>query len=182
MFQIHKERNNIYWLSFLIPQPSIVQSIAKVIKGSMIYDDYTVIRFKAQNVERYDRKKLDYKESLRFIWSIATQIKYLILERHECFFTFNPQNLLKIDGPFVYIDDVMEIDETDNMTITSFIKKDDEFISPELREIVKFPYCTHYKTIYYSFGKLLQFVSNHQFDDIECFNTDIIKRSIQFTG
>ena len=52
MFQVKEERNNICRLEFLISQPALIHSLAKVIKGAMIYDNDRIIRFKAARIER----------------------------------------------------------------------------------------------------------------------------------
>ena len=181
MFQIVKEeRNNICRLEFLIPQPALIHSLAKVIKGAMIYDDDRIIRFKAVSIERLGIKRLSYDETLQFIWCIATQLKFLILERRSCFYTFRIQHIWRIDGNFVYIDDLMEVDDADNMEVTHFINKSDLFISPELRSSERVPCYVHYKTIYYSFGKLLQTIGDSSLDVTDCLLEDAEKRAIRF--
>jgi hypothetical protein len=181
MFQIVKEeRNNICRLEFLIPQPALIHSLAKVIKGAMIYDDDRIIRFKSCSIERLGIKRLSYEESLRFVWCIATQLKYLILEKRACFYTFRLEHIWRIDGNFVYIDDLMEIDDADNMEVTHFINKADLFISPELRSSERVPVCVHYKTIYYSFGLLLQTISDFPLDVADCLLEEAEKRAIRF--
>jgi hypothetical protein len=183
MFQIVKEeRNNINRLEFLIPQPLLIHSLAKIIKGAMIYDDDRIVRFKAACIERLGEKKLSYEESLQFVWCIATQLKWLILEKRCCFYTFRLENIWRMDDTFVYIDDLMDIDEMDNIQITRFINKDDVFLSPELRAVDRIPVDVHYKTIYYSFGKLLQTISMSEFDDIvlKCTCLEPKERSIRF--
>lgn len=181
MFQIIKEeRNNICRLEFLIPQPALIHSLAKVIKGAMIYDDDRIIRFKSCSIERFGEKKLTYEESLQFIWCIATQLKFLILEKRSCFYTFRLEYIWRIDGNFVYIDDLMEVDDADNIEVTHFPNKDDLFISPELRGSERFPFRVHYKTIYYSFGKLLQTIGDYPLDVTDCLLEDAEKRAIRF--
>jgi hypothetical protein len=180
MFCIKKERNNICRLEFLISQPFLIHSLAKIIKGSMIYDDDRIIRFKVGRIESLGEKKLSYEESLQFIWCIATQLKYLILDKRSCFYTFRLENIWRIDDKFVYIDDLMEMDEVDNIVITHFINKADPFLSPELIVAERIPFSVHYKTIYYSFGKLLQTISDSLLDVTDCLLDEPEKRTIRF--
>lgn len=177
MFGIQKEVHNICRMEFLIPQPALIRSLAKIIQGAMIYDD--IIRFKAARIERFSGKLTSYEESLRFIWCIATQLKYLILETQSGFYTFRLENIWRIDDKFVYIDDLMEIDDSDNIVITHFINQRDLLLSPELRDAAA-PVSVHYKTIYYSFGKLLQTISDYPLDISDCILKEPEKRAIRF--
>ena len=210
MFRIQTEENHICRLEFLIPQPALIHSLAKILRGAMIYDDDRIIRFKAARIERYSGKLTSYEESLRFIWCIATQIKCLITEHRHCFYTFVPSNLWRIDDTFVYINDVMEMDDQGNIQITHFIpflfenahseafssaksncsmrienvqkciNTHNMFLSPELMEMDKVPFYIHYKTIYYSFGKLLQTISDYPLDISDCILEEPEKRAIRF--
>jgi hypothetical protein len=180
MFIIEKERNNICRLEFLIPQSALIHSLGKIIKGSMIYEDDRIIRFKCSSIERHGDTKLSYEESLQFIWCIATQLKYLILERRSCFYTFRRENIWRMDNKFVYIDDLMEVDDMDNICITHFLNKSDLFLSPELKLVDRIPFGVHYKTIFYSLGKLLQTISDYPLDVTECLLEEPEKRGIRF--
>jgi len=180
MFRVIKERNGICRLEFLISQPALIRSLAKILTGAMIYDYDRIIRFKSASIERHGMKHLTYEETLQFIWCIATQLKYLILEGRECFYTFRLENIWRIDDKFVYIDDLMEMDDADNIVITHFINKADDFLSPELMAMERIPFGVHYKTIYYSFGKLLQTIGDSSLDIGDCLLEDAEKRAIRF--
>lgn len=180
MIQVVKERNNIIRLEFLIPQPALIHSLAKIIKGVMLYDDDRIIRFKCSHIERLGAKRLTYEESLQFMWCIATQLKHLILEQRSCFYTLRLENIWRIDDKFVYMDDLMEIDDNDNICITHFLDKDELFLSPELRLADRPPFGAHYKTIYYSFGKLLQTICDSPLYVSECLLEEPEMRAIRF--
>jgi hypothetical protein len=180
MFQVFTERNNIRQLEFLIPQPALIRSLAKIIKGSMIYDDDRIIRFKCSSIQTLGEIKLTYEESLLFIWCIAIQLKFLISEKKQSFYTFRMENIWRIDDKFVYIDDLMEIDDSDNIQITHLINKEDVFLSPELKAADRVPIYVHYKTIYYSFGMLLQTISDFPLNVGECLLDEPAKRVIRF--
>ena len=180
MFQIIQERNNIHRLEFLIHQTALVRSLAKIIHGAMVYDDDRIIRFNAGSIRTLGENMLTYEESLQFVWCIATQIKHMITFHRSCFYTFRLENIWRIGDKFVYIDDVMEIDDADNIVITHFINKDDPLLSPELRLMERVPFRVHYKTIYYSFGKLLQTISDFPLDVTSCLSEDPEKRIIAF--
>ncbi len=74
----------------------------------------------------------------------------------------------------------MDIDDDDNIQITDFINKNDVFLSPELKAANRIPFGAHYKTIYYSFGKLLLAISSYPFDISDCLSEEPVKRAIRF--
>jgi hypothetical protein len=180
MFILQTERNNICRLEFLIPQSALIRSLAKIMKGAMIYDDERIIRFKCSCIRRLGEKRLTYNESLLFIWCIATQLKFLISEKNQSFYTFRMENIWRMDDKFVYIDDLMDVDDSGIICITHLINKEDVFLSPELKLADRVPFGVHYKTIYYSFGKLLQTVGDSSLDVKECLLEDSEKRAIRF--
>ena len=74
----------------------------------------------------------------------------------------------------------MEVDDADNMEVTHFPNRDDVFLSPEMRLMERVPFGVHYKTIYYSFGRLLQTFGDSSLDVTECLLEDAEKRAIRF--
>ena len=150
---------------------SLFNSIIKtnIIKGSTITEDYKSITFQALSVKTLPQyllylkntqsnNTLDTPKSLKMIYYLSTQLKYLINNENKCFYRYNPDNILVIDeSKFVYlsIEDLLKIEpETENIEINTVISFD-WFVSPEILKITSIPETVHYKTIYYSLGALI---------------------------
>ena len=150
---------------------SLLNSIIKtnIIKGSTVTEDYKSITFQALSVKTLPQyllylkntqsnNTLDTPKTLKMIYYLSTQLKYLINNENKCFYRYNPDNILVIDeSKFVYlsIEDLLKIEpETENIEINTVISFD-WFVSPEILKITSIPETVHYKTIYYSLGALI---------------------------
>ena len=150
---------------------SLLNSITKtnIIKGSTITDDYKSITFQALSVKTLpqylsylkntqNNNTLDIKNSLKMIFYLSNQLKYLINNEEKCFYRYNPNKLLIIDETkFMYLsnEDLLKIEpETKNIEINTVISLD-WFVSPEILKITSIPERVNYKTIYYSLGALI---------------------------
>ena len=150
---------------------SLINSITKtnIIKGSTITDDYKSITFQALSVKTLpqylsylkntqNNNTLDIKNSLKMIFYLSNQLKYLINNEKKCFYRYNPNKILIIDETkFMYLsnEDLLKIEpETENIEINTVISLD-WFVSPEILKITSIPERVHYKTIYYSLGALI---------------------------
>jgi len=150
---------------------SLINSITKtnIIKGSTITYDYKSITFQALSVKTLpqylsylkntqNNNTLDIKNSLKMIFYLSNQLKYLINNEKKCFYRYNPNKILIIDETkFMYLsnEDLLKIEpETKNIEINTVISLD-WFVSPEILKITSIPERVHYKTIYYSLGALI---------------------------
>ena len=150
---------------------SLLNSIIKtnIINGTTITEDYKSITFQALSVKTLPQyllylkntqgnNTLDTPKTLKMIYYLSTQLKYLINNENKCFYRYNPDNILVIDeSKFVYlsIEDLLKVEpETENIEINTVISFD-WFISPEILKITSIPETFHYKTIYYSLGALI---------------------------
>ena len=150
---------------------SLLNSIIKtnIINGTTITEDYKSITFQALSVKTLPQyllylkntqgnNTLDTPKTLKMIYYLSTQLKYLINNENKCFYRYNPDNILVIDeSKFVYlsIEDLLKVEpETENIEINTVISFD-WFISPEILKITSIPETVHYKTIYYSLGALI---------------------------
>ena len=150
---------------------SLLNSIIKtnIINGTTITEDYKSITFQALSVKTLPQyllylkntqsnNTLDTPKTLKMIYYLSTQLKYLINNENKCFYRYNPDNILVIDeSKFVYlsIEDLLKIEpETENIEINTVISFD-WFVSPEILKITSIPETVHYKTIYYSLGALI---------------------------
>jgi len=150
---------------------SLLNSITKtnIIKGSTITDDYKSITFQALSVKTLpqylsylkntqNNNTFDIKNSLKMIFYLSNQLKYLINNEEKCFYRYNPNKILIIDETkFMYLsnEDLLKIEpETKNIEINTVISLD-WFVSPEILKITSIPERVHYKTIYYSLGALI---------------------------
>ena len=150
---------------------SLLNSIikTKIINGTTMTEDYKSITFQALSVKTLPQyllylkntqgnNTLDTSKTLKMIYYLSTQLKYLINNENKCFYRYNPDNILVIDeSKFVYlsIEDLLKIEpETENIEINTIISFD-WFVSPEILKITSIPERVHYKTIYYSLGALI---------------------------
>lgn len=158
---IHNVENNIFNIETYRPNPILLLSLKKMIRGATCSDDYTLIRFKTYSVEML-REKMSEKPKIQMVANmlstLAEQLKYLITEYSYTFLGYNTENIIVIDGNkflFIDIDLMSEIDDQKNITIFYPFKKIDFFVSPELKKVSKLPCTIHYKTTYFSLGCLL---------------------------
>jgi hypothetical protein len=173
-FEIHKEGPTKYKLVFSEYSEALIKSIVhtRLIPDISVYSDYRTITFSATSVQTYtefkDRhlfdlngvKQLNYEQTMHLVSSLATQLKYLIDEHSSCFYLFDTDSLIVIDGnKFVYVSN----DHTANFTpdgntmllMQPFTRtRTKTFVSPELTRIICIPSKVDYRTAYYSLGAL----------------------------
>ena len=159
----------------------MIRYLSSLIKGSTINDDYHSIQFKAKHVS-FLSGTLDYQQTLKLVWCLSRQIRRHITETKTCFFTLNPANIIEINDIYVYIDDLLDIDKQDSIEITRPYLRNSEIVSPEVESSSTFPYSVHYKTIYYSLGKLVRIVSRDFDADLlaQSLHIDPLQRKILF--
>ena len=171
-FEIHKEGPTKYKLVFSEYSEALIKSIVhgRQIPDISVYNDYRTITFSATSVQTYtefrdqqllDRnglKQLNYDQTMGLVSSLATQLKYLIEAQNSCFYLFDTDNLIVIDGnKFVYMsnDHLCNLmpDGTTMLLMQPFNRKEN-FVSPELRRICCIPAKVDYRSAYYSLGAL----------------------------
>jgi len=172
-FEIYKEGSTKYKFVFFNYSEALIKSIVhtRVIPDISVYNDYHTITFSATSVQTYtefrdmhlfDRNgvtQLNYDETMQVVSSLATQLKYLIDEQSSCFYLFDTDNLIVIDGnKFLYMSNDHMANVTPDgkvMLIQPFGKKIPKtFVSPELTRVVCIPSKVDYRTAYYSLGAL----------------------------
>jgi hypothetical protein len=161
----HDDTTNIFKIELKKPNPVLLLSLTKFIKGSTCSDDYLLLTFKAYSVEMLPSyKEKSEKSSIctaaNVLTTLTSQLKYLFDEYIVTFLGFNPENIMVInDHTFLSLDiELMtEIDENNITFFTPFTSRD-FFFSPELKRATKLPCIVHYKTAYFSLGCLLLYV------------------------
>jgi hypothetical protein len=212
--QIKKERNqsSLYKIEFNRPNPLFINSLikTKLILGTTVSDDYKLLRFKANTVTRLKKEtKLSISQAANLLQNLVVQLAYLNLN-NLTIIGYHPENIIQINGAqFIYLYDtqmVKEIDENDEIQITSPFSETDFFLSPELENIINIPSNVHYKTAYFSLALLIvnlltnsnnnesinqenpiQLLDNHPIKNTKlywllsrCLNKDPLKRCLLF--
>ncbi len=155
------KNKTIFTIEFLTYNKSILKSIQNQLIGSTISNNYKSITFNALNVKTYNEYKnennINYNIILQMIFSLSKQLDYLINNESKIFLIYNSKNIIVVDDKFIYLSNNHLIDLNENKTIhiKSPFCKEEEFISPELKNITYIPYIINYKTIYYSLGCLV---------------------------
>jgi hypothetical protein len=163
-FKIISCKNQLFNIQFLYPNPILINSLIKtrLIPGGTSTDDYTMLTFKAYSVMMFKEANIKGIYSVaNMANTLAIQLKYLIETYSHTFLGYNTENLIVIDeNKFVFLDSdlLIEINETNNIMITSPFNKKDFFIYPELENIKEFPVNIHYKSSYFSYGFLLLYM------------------------
>lgn len=183
-YTIYREGPTKYKIVFSGCSESLIKSIvySRQIPDISVYNDYRTITFSATSVQTYTEfrdgllfesngvRRLSYETTLGLIMSLASQLKYLIEKQSSCFYLFNTDNLIVIDGTkFVYISNEhlgkLMPDDKMILLIQPFSKQE-TFISPELERITSIPAKVDYRTSYYSLGALaLNCLSDETFDN-----------------
>lgn len=171
-FEIHKEGPTKYKLVFSEYSEALIKSIVhgRQIPDISVYNDYRTITFSATSVQTYTEfrdqhlfdlngvKQLNYEQTMGLVSSLATQLKYLIEAQNSCFYLFDTDNLIVIDGnKFVYMsNDHMANFTPDGKSILLMqpFNRKETFVSPELTRIICIPSKVDYRTAYYSLGAL----------------------------
>jgi hypothetical protein len=158
--------NNIFRIELTRPNPVLLYSLTKFVKGSTYSDDYLLFTFKAYSVQMFTSYKENYKGKLRIpmvanmVDTLAGQLQELY-KYYVTFLGFNAENIIVInDHIFLCLDIglMREVDEQNNVTIFTPFTSSEFFFSPELKIATKLPLTIHYKTSYFSLGCLLLYV------------------------
>ena len=169
-FIISKEGATKYKIAFSEYSEALIKSIvhSQQIDDITVFKDYRAISFSAITVQTYTEfrdgllyemngvKRLSYNAAMRLISSLASQLKYLIDVQKSCFYLYNTDNLIVIDGcKFVYMSNEhmgkLMPDGKSVLIIQPFSVKHD-FVSPEMTRIICIPAKLDYRTAYYSLG------------------------------
>lgn len=188
-FTIHREGPTKYKIVFSSYSEPLIKSIvqSKQIDDLSVYKDYRTIEFTATSVQTYTEfmegmlyemngvKRLSYDATLRLISSLATQLKYLIEKQSSCFYLYNTDNLIVVDGnKFVYMSNqhlCSFMPDSKTMLIIQPFSCRTNFVSPELRRIICIPAKVDYRSIYYSLGAL----ALHCLSDNDCLSDNFDK-------
>jgi hypothetical protein len=151
-----------------------------ILLGSSISDNYDSLSFKASSIKTYPEYMLYLRETngstnipyimaVRMAYFLAKQTDYLIKKEDKSFCQFNLQNIIVIDeSKFAYLGYEHLFDLDDEYLVISrpfTIKNIDfniDFISSEYANIREIPYNIHFKTIFYSLGRLLLYALSNE--------------------
>jgi hypothetical protein len=163
--KITKNEKNIFRIELKTPNPALLLSLTKCIKGSTCSDDYLLLTFKAFSVKMLSNyKKNSEKTSICMAANMVSTLVKQIQELYKysaTFLGFNTENIMVInDCIFLCLDiELMrEIDEQNNVTIFTPFTSGDFFFSPEIKTATLLPLIVHYKTAYFSLGCLLLYI------------------------
>jgi hypothetical protein len=156
----NSEKKDIFKIELAYPNPVLLLSLRKFIKGSTCSDDYLLFTFKAYSVEMFTsyKKKIGIHNVTNMVATLGGQVNLMIGDYSVTFLGFNTENIIVVDDcKFLCLDvELMrEIDEQNNVTIFTPFSSGDFFFSPEIKCATKLPLVLHYKTSYFSFGCLL---------------------------
>jgi hypothetical protein len=113
--------------------------------------------------------QLPYNVLFKIIYSLSTQIHYLLENESKCFYKLDISNIFVInDNKFIYLsyDDLKDVKEK-NIYIYTPIIKTSGFLSPELKNVTSIPIIVNYKTIFYSLGLFILNSINNETISIE---------------
>ena len=164
--KIIKSVNNIFRIELKNPNPVLLLSLTKFIKGSTCSDDYLLMTFKAFSVQMFTSyKEKSGKTSIytaaNMVSTLGGQLNHLVGEYYMTFIGFNAENIIVINEDIFLSLDIelmREIDEQNNITIFTPFTSSDFFFSPELKMASRLPLIVHYKTAYFSLACLLLYV------------------------
>jgi len=154
------ENKNLFRIELAYPNPVLLLSLRKFVKGSTCSDDYLLMTFKAHSVQMFTnyKKKFGIHNATNMVATLGGQLKLMSCEYSVTFIGLNSENIMVIDDcNFLCLDiELMrEIDEQNNVTIFTPFNSSDFFFSPEIKCATKLPLVLHYKTAYFSLGCLL---------------------------
>jgi hypothetical protein len=163
--KIIKNTNNIFRIELKDPNPVLLISLTKFVKGSTCSDDYLLFTFKAYSVEMLTHCKNNLKKSsIKMVANMAHTLGGQIQEMFKysaSFVGFNTENIIVINEDIflcLNVELMREIDEQNNITIFTPFSSSDFFFSPEIKCATKLPLILHYKTAYFSLACLLLYV------------------------
>ena len=154
MFKIQFTYSNIQLINSLVR--------TKIINGATITDDYKSILFKSFSLKSFqqfkkERIQIGFSDALNMVYSLSSQLNYLINAQQYTFLGYNPDYLFVINNTkFIYLDseNLKEINNN-KILISSPFYTNDFFVSPELLKIKTIPSYVHFKTSYFSLAFLV---------------------------
>jgi hypothetical protein len=176
-YQIIKEQNK-YSILLENSNEALIKSITKtkIILGSTITNNYTVISFNANNIqtlkEYYKLGKVTYNIFMRLIYYLSVQLKYLIETCNKAFIGYSPEHIIVINNErFIYL----HVNQLHNihhecLDITYPFSPGEFYMSPEHLSIKEIPANIHYKACYYSLACLIIHGYSNQPYDIKDIN------------
>jgi len=171
-FQSYKNNNNILKIiiqtlfdsNIIQPHTSIItddyQTLILKAQTFTNFDDFLMKQYETYTPKQFENKK--YEIAIQIINDLMKQLISLFHYKYT-FYAFSLENIFVIDNEhFIYLntDHLLPFDLNKNITtITLKIPfqrdKPGLFLSPEIQQIDKLPFCISYKTIYYSLGCLI---------------------------
>lgn len=185
-FSIFRDTNYSTLFQIKIPSRNLATPLfhslmrTNIILGASISDNYDLLSFKASSIKTYHEymlylretngsTKIPYIMAIRMVYFLAKQVDYLIKKEDKSFCEFNLQNIIVIDeSKFVYLggEHLFDLDEEYLVISRPFtirnIGFDIDFVSSEYANIREIPYNIHFKTIFYSLGRLLLYVLSNE--------------------
>jgi len=129
------------------------------------FDDFK----KKYYIQNNSSNQLPYNVLLKIIYSLSTQIHYLLKNESKCFYKLDISNIFVInENKFIYLsyEDLKDVKEN-NIHIYTPIIKTSGFLSPELKNVTSIPIIVNYKTIFYSLGLFILNSINNETISIE---------------
>jgi len=169
-----KNKNTMFTIDSKKDKPlSLFRSIvnSKIVNSSnILYDECKniLLKMKASSIQTFDQfkekqkkktgsNKLSDKLLLNIIFSLTTQIFYLLNKESKCFYKLDISNVLVIDDcKFIYLsnDHLKDVKEN-KIHIYNPISKNTGYLSPELKNATSIPILVNFKSLFYSLGLLI---------------------------
>jgi len=146
-----------------------------VLKASSFesFEDFKKKYYTHNNVNNVNNvnnsNSLPYNIVLNILYSLSTQIHYLLKNESKCFYKLDVSNIFVInDNKFIYLsyDDLKNVKNKEIHIYTPIIKTSG-FLSPELKNATSIPIIVNYKTIFYSLGLFILHSINNEIISIE---------------
>jgi len=160
-YKVFTNYKTFYKIIFQKNSQVLINSFNKF-NGFTVTTDFKTISFHASNVVSFSdfisknclSDDISYDISLKIIYSLSNQLKYLI-SNNMCFYKFSLSKILVIDDDkFIYVsnDDLLDMDSGGNLLVMTPFNKD---LSPELNSVDYLPVSIYYKTIYWSLADII---------------------------
>jgi hypothetical protein len=160
-----KNKNTMFTIDSKKDKPlSLFRSIvnSKIVNSSnILYDECKniLLKMKASSIQTFDQfkekqkkktgsNKLSDKLLLNIIFSLTTQIFYLLNKESKCFYKLDISNVLVIDDcKFIYLsnDHLKDVKEN-KIHIYNPISKNTGYLSPELKNATSIPILVNFKS------------------------------------
>jgi hypothetical protein len=154
----------MFKIEFTYSNMPLINSLVrtKIINGATITDDYKGILFKSFSLKSFqqykkERTQIGFSDALHMVYSLTSQLNYLINNQKHTFLGYNHEYLFVINNTkFIYLDseNLKEI-SNNKILISSPFYKNDFIVSPELLKIKTIPSYVHFKTTYFSLAFLI---------------------------